>query len=449
MTALFHSAAYRIAFISALAFALATALLGATVYYAAHRAFVEQMDARIAQASDSLLAEMNDDGVAGVREAIRQREANGPDALGYAIFDATGRHVGGQLDTKVAPPGWHQISFHDPVEGADPARAKVTMLPGGYRLIVAADLEPLERIDQTIFTQFGIAFVALLAIGLIGGLILGAYLRRRLTRIDLTARAIIAGDLSHRAPLGPRHDEFDRVSASLNAMLDRIEGLVSNLRQVTSDLAHDLRTPLTRLRQQLERLDGTTDASERARSTETAIDRCDEVLRLFDAILRISELEQGSLKRHFTTVDMGALAIDLAEAHEAVAEEAGRMLQTDITADCLVTGDRELLSQAVINLIENALRHTPDGTAVTLGTRYSARTATIFVSDRGSGIAATDRSRAVERFVRLEAARSTPGHGLGLSLVKAIATAHGGTLVLDDADPGLKASINLPRRVAK
>lgn len=445
MTLLPQSAAYRIALISALAFALATMLLGAAVYYAAHEAFVAQMDAGIAQASDGLLAEWRDDGVAGVREAVRQREAAGPDALGYAIFDPAGRRIGGQLDTAMPSPGWQRIVFRDPDEGADPARAKVTILPGGYRLVVAADLEPLERIDETILTQFGIAFLALLIIGIVGGLMLGAYLKHRLTRIDATARAIIAGDLSRRADIGQRGDEFDRVSASLNAMLDRIEALVSNLRQVTSDLAHDLRTPLTRLRQRLEGLGATSDTPDRIDATDAAIEQCDDVLRLFDAILRISELEQGSLRRHFAPVDLGIIAADLAEAHESVADEVGRTLSTAIAGPCIVYGDRELLSQAVINLIENALRHTPPGTAVTIGTRCSPATASIFVADQGQGIAPSDRTRVTERFVRLETARSTPGHGLGLSLVAAIARAHGGTLALDDANPGLVATISLPR----
>lgn len=445
MKALLSSAAYRIAFLSALAFALATAMLGFAVYYAMHSAFVRQMDSGIAQATDGLLTEARDDGFAGLREAIAQREAGSPDALAYALFTPDGHRIAGQMDTAMPAIGWHRITFHDPVEGADPARAKVTALPRGYRLVVAADLEPLERIDQTILSQFLAALGALVGMGIAAGLILGSYLRRRLHRIDEAAQAIIAGDLSHRAPVGTRGDEFDRVAMSLNAMLDRIEALVLNLRQVTGDLAHDLRTPLTRLRQQLERLSVATDPSRSMAMAESAMEQCDDVLRLFDAILRISELEEGSLKRHFSRVDLGLLADELADAHREIFDDAGKVLTLDVTPGCFVNGDRELLAQAVINLIQNALKHAGDGVLVTLGASCGAGGARIFVADDGPGIAAADRERAMERFVRLEAARSSPGHGLGLSLARAIAEAHGGTLELTDSRPGLRVSLILPR----
>lgn len=445
MKPLLTSAAYRIAFLSALAFALATAMLGFAVYYAAHAAFVRQMDSGIAQATDGLLAEVRDDGFKGLREAIAQREAGGPDALAYALFTPDGRRVAGQLDTTMPPVGWHRIVFHDPVEGSDPARAQVTALPLGHRLVVAADLEPLERIDQMILGQFAAALVALVVIGAAGGLMLGAYLRSRLRRIDETARAIISGDLSRRAGVGPRGDEFDRVAMSLNTMLDRIEALVLNLRQVTGDLAHDLRTPLTRLRQQLERLSTATDQSQSMAAADAAMERCDDVLRLFDAILRISELEEGSLKRHFSCVDLGLLADELADAHREIVDDAGKTLMLDVAPACFVTGDRELLAQAVINLIQNALKYSRDAARIKLGACCEGEHARLFVADDGPGIAPQDRGRATERFVRLEAARSTPGNGLGLSLARAIAEAHGGTLELADSRPGLRVTLILPR----
>ena len=172
------------------------------------------------------MSEYNDDGLRGVIEAIEQREKGGPVSVGYAIFDAGGRRIAGELDTVMPPLGWHSITFVDPQEGIDPARARVTAIGADHRLVVAADLEPLERIDGTILTMFGVAFVALLGLGIVGALLLGAYLRRKLARIDETARAIVAGELSRRMMIGPRHDEFDRVGESLNAMLDRISGIV-------------------------------------------------------------------------------------------------------------------------------------------------------------------------------------------------------------------------------
>lgn len=448
MRTLYRSAAYRMAFACCLVFAVATALLGGAVYYAAHAAFATQMDASIVQAAGGLKAEYHDDGIPGLIEAISQREGHGPDALGYALFDATGRRIGGTLDTPLPPIGWQKISFLDPVEGPDPARALVEPLAAGHRLVVAADLEPLEQIDHTILTLFAGAFVVLLLFGLAGALLLGSYLRRRLARIEATADGIIAGDLSRRMTLGPYDDEFDRVAASLNAMLDRIASLIANLRQVTSDLAHDLRTPLARLRNQLESLQGGIAPGEQRQAVEGAVERADEVLQLFDAILRISELEEGSLRRNFASLDLCRLVEDLGESHAALAEDAGRTLTVETEGSCLVEGDRELIAQALINLIENALRHTPHKTTIRLGARSEADEVVAFVQDDGPGIPEAERARVLERFVRLEASRSTPGHGLGLSLVQAIAIAHGARLTMSGSVGDFEVALHFPKRSA-
>lgn len=444
MKTLLGSAAYRIAFASLLFFALVTLLLGSAVYHAAHAAFARQMDARIAQATKSIVAELGDGGVPGVLEAVRERETRGPDALGYAVFDAKGRHVGGQMQTERSEPGWRRIVFFDPREGPDAARAEVTELPGGYRLVVAADLEPLEEIDRTILMLFGIAFAVLLIVGVVYAFVLGTYLRRRLARMESTATAIMAGDLTRRTAISPRHDEFDRVAGSLNSMLDRIETLVVNLRQVTSDLAHDLRTPLAQLRTRLDLLRERSPDAESRRMAGEAVERTDDVLRLFDAILRIAELEEGGLGRHFVPVDLGALVEELGEIHAPIAEDQERVLVATSEPGCLVTGDRELIAQALINLIENALRHTPPGSRIWLCAKRIDGVPTAFVWDNGAGVAARDRDRIFDRFVRLEASRSTPGHGLGLSLVKAIAAAHRATIVVSDASPGLRVDVRFP-----
>ena len=443
---MFRSAAYRIAFVSSLAFALATLLLGAAVYYAAHAALARQMDAGIEQATNNLMTELHDDGFGGIRDALREREMHGPDALGYALFDPAGRRVAGRMNTMRPELGWHRIVFVDPKEGPDPARALVTALPEGYRLVVASDLEPLEEIDQTILAIFGIACAALVGIGLLSTLLLGGHLRRRLRKIEQTAAAIVAGDLTPRMEIGPTDDEFDRVGASLNAMLDRIEALVVNLRQVTSDLAHDLRTPLARLRNQLEILRERSRDPECSEIADDAVERADDVLRLFEAILRISELDEGGLRRRFGSVDIGGLVAELGEIHAPIADDEGRSLSWTSGLGCIVEGDRELIAQALINLIENALRHAPPGSRISLSASSDAEEVTASVADDGPGIAPEDRKRVVERFVRLESSRSTPGHGLGLSLVKAIAHAHGASIDLRDAAPGLEVRLKFPRR---
>ena len=444
MTVLFRSAAYRIAFASSLAFGLAMLLIGAMAYLAVEAAFARQLDQTIEEDRIALVGEARDDGLPGLIEAISQRERLAGNALGYAVFDAAGHRIAGSLDTAMPPPGWRRISFRDPGEGPDPARAATTMLSHGYRLTVAADLEPVEAITNRLLEVFAIGFAAALAIGTGIALVLGSYLRRRLTHVERIACAFAGGDRLARAAVGKRGDEFDRLAASLNAMLDRIAALVNNLKQVTSDLAHDMRTPLTRLRGQLEELHKVRGA-ERETRIEEALDRTDEILVLFSAILRIAELEEGELRRRFTPIEVAPLVTDLIETHVPLAEDSGHVLEQAECMPCRVLGDRELLAQALINLIENAVRHTPRGSHILVGSRADEHSCRLFVADNGPGIPVQDRARVTERFVRLDEARTSPGHGLGLSLVRAVAEAHGGHLELAGREPGLDATIVVPR----
>ena len=438
------TAAYRIAILSAVCFGVAVLIIGLAVFYAVHSAFEQQIDASIQEATVSLVGDYSDDGLGGLAEAIAIREESSGSVLGFAVFDANGRRIAGKLNTARPAAGWSRIQFRDPVEGADPARALATNLRDRSRLVVAADLEPVEQMDDRILAYFGIGFLAVLILGACFAVALGRYLQARLGAIAKGSRGFATGELGERADVGPRGDEFDQLAISLNAMLDRIDALLCNLRQVTSDLAHDMRTPLTHLRNQLETL-RESPAPDHAALTDAAIERCDDILRLFAAMLRISELEGGALERHFGTVDLGALAREVGEAHVPEAEESGHLLTMTITEGPLVRGDRELLAQAAINLIENALRHTATGSAVQIEAFELNGQAVLQVRDDGPGIAAADRTRATERFVRLDAARSTAGHGLGLSVVKAISEAHGARLELHGADPGLDARIVFER----
>ncbi|WP_162854504.1 sensor histidine kinase [Sphingobium estronivorans] len=442
------SAANRIALWGWLAYAAATLLLGVGVYVATHLAFSRQIDARIEQATNALLVEYHDDGIRGVQSALDQQGVNRPIGLGTALFDVNRIRIAGNLAIPSAPAGWHTIGFDDPGEGREQARVQVTELPGGYRLVVAADLESLEAMDHTILAMFGSAVLALLLLGLGGALLLARYLRKRLESIEATASAIIGGDLEQRADVGAAGDEFDRVAQSLNAMLDRIASLIANLRQVSADLAHDLRTPLSHLRNHLERMRGSQAQAATSASIDEAVAQADNVLALFNAILRISEVEEGSLRRAFTAVDLSALVSELGETLELLAEDEQRILHVAVGSGIRVHGDRELIAQALTNLVENALRHTPPGSVIGLQVRCDDRGALVTVSDNGPGIPEADRERVQQRFVRLQSARFAPGHGLGLSLVRAVAQAHGATFALGDARPGLRAEIRFSRRTA-
>ena len=443
MTNLRASAAYRIAFTYSASFAVATATLGAAVYIVSGSEFRQQRDAAIAAESADLAQTLRTDGWRELAEVIRTREAAGrAGSFSYAIFDNAGRNLVGGLDTSRPAAGWSDIVFLEPDGGPDPARAFSRALPKGRLLVVATDSEPLERIDRTILTLFGFALLAIATLGVVGAMILGNYLRGRLERLSGAAQAIVGGDLDRRMPVGRRGDEFDALSVALNAMLERIAQLVQNLQQVSSDVAHDLRTPLTRLRASLET--ALADPSDRE-PLEDAIRQSDALLSLFSAILRISEVEGGSVKNQLAVVDVSALVRDLGETYGPAITDGGRTLVCRIDDGLFAAGDPELLSQAIINLLDNAQIHTPAGSTITLSVNADDANVGVHVADDGEGVAEADRARITRRFVRLAASRSTRGNGLGLNLVSAIVTAVGGTLRIEDARPGLELTILLPR----
>ncbi len=445
---LLNSSAYRIAFAYAAFFLLLTIILGVAVDHFAHRQMQDELEGQMRDASSALVDEYHHEGWSEFGLAIKEREAgNNPDSLLYAAFTRDGRRVAGSLDASRPPLGWSDLPFRDPLEGPDIARAWAVDLDGNTRLVVAEDLTILTEFDATIARVFAVAFVVIGLLSLIGALILGRYLSARLGHIRHAADEIMASDMQRRIPVGPRGDEFDELAASLNAMLDRISALLQNLRQVSGDLAHDLRTPLARLRNQLETglaVVQTPEAS--ARHLHDALGQTDHLLRMFQAILRISEIEGGGLRQSFRRFSLSELVAELCDSYRSIVEEGKRSLVDAIEPDLLIEGDRELAAQAVINLLDNAQLHTPEGTRISVKLWSDAGQIQLCVADDGEGIAPADRARAVSRFVRLDPARSGPGHGLGLSLVTAIVEGHGGQLALADAAPGLAVTISLPSR---
>jgi len=447
MTRIWASAAYRVAFTYSAVFALAILLLGLAVYYAADADFRNQQDVGIAEESAGLFREYDEGGISDLASAVAGRDAMHPAAAyHYAVFDAAGHRVAGSLLLSRPDVGARDIQIKNAKEGPEAVRALISDLPRGGRLVVASDSEAVKRIDETILSLFAAAFVLVIALGIVGALLLGGYLRQRLSRISGTAQAIMPGDLARRIPVSARGDEFDQLAIALNAMLDRIEQLLDNLRQVSSDVAHDLRTPLARLRNQIECvLDGPGDPQSHRPALKRALAQSDDLLALFSAILRISEVESGALKRHFARVDVSEIAGDLAESYTPAVLDGGRTLTASIMPDLATLGDRELIAQAAINLLDNAQRHTPAGTAIAIEVKTIGNDIALAVTDTGSGVAAADRALITRRFARLEASRTTPGHGLGLNLVAAIAAAHSGRLAIEDNHPGLRVTLLLPK----
>lgn len=438
-----RSAAYRIAIANFLVSAIGLALLGLVVFAAMHIAFVRQLDAMVSDDAQTLVDEYHAGGLNELKEAIAVREAShSPTRLLYALFSPDGRRIAGSLQAPRPPLGVHDIIFNDPQEGPDSGRGIAIDIAPRVRLLVAADREWVERIDQIVISVFVVAFAAACLVALFVALLFGSYLRQRLNSISGTAKAIIAGDIRERMPVSGRRDEFDQLAVTLNRMLDRIEGLLENLRQVSSDVAHDLRTPLTQLRTHLER--GKHLSDDPATLIDGAIEQLDHALSLFSAILRIAEVEAGETRRYFTTVDMTSLATELAESFAPAVHDSGRALLWSIQPNIFVFGDRELLAQAAINLIENAQCHTPGGTVIRLTLTGVGGAVSLQVVDNGPGVSKSDLPRIVKRFARLESSRNTAGYGLGLNLVSAVAKLHGGRLLLKNDAPGLSATIELP-----
>jgi signal transduction histidine kinase len=437
------SAAYRIAFINLGAYAAGLAVLGVIVFAVMHIAFSRQLDSMVSDEAQTLQDEYRGGGNGELAEAIAERESlNSPTRMVYAVFAPDGRRLYGSLPASRPPLGLRPIVFQDPQEGPDKARAMTVDVSPNERLVVAADSDWLEAIERTVIVIFSVAFLGFVLVGFAGSVILGSYLQRRLQSISGSAEAIIRGDIRRRMPVGPRKDEFDQLAATLNRMLDRIEGLLDNLRQVSSDIAHDLRTPLARLRNRLER--GTLDEPGADRLIADAIHQLDEVLSLFAAILRVAEVESGETKRFFAPVDISALLTELAESYAPAFEDQGRVFLWSIEPGLEVEGDRELLAQSMANLLENAQRHTPGDTVVRMTGSSAGQLVCMQVADNGPGVPKADLARITKRFARLESSRNTQGHGLGLSLVTAVARLHGGRLALKNTAPGLAATVELP-----
>jgi signal transduction histidine kinase len=434
---LWRSAAYRIAFVYAAAFALATLLLGVAVYFVGDAAFRQQHDSVLAEEMEDLTREgLGQSLVHELEERSRLRTRRD---FAYALFDSTGRRIGGSLDIARPSAGFSFVRFHDLEGELEFGRAKAVNLSDGTRLVVALDSEGIETIDRAMLTLFSIAFAAIVMVSAIGALVLGRYLRKRLSTISQTATAIVSGHGERRIAVSQRGDEFDEVALALNAMLDRIESLMENLRQVSSDVAHDLRKPLLRLRNQLD-LVGRVEGAELR-----AMELVDEMLTLFAAILHIAEVEGGGLEHLFTQVDLSAHAGSIADAYAPAFADSGHKFDWTVAPAIAVLGDRGLLAQLIANLLDNARIHTPSGTSIRLELAAAGPVSQLTVVDDGPGVPAFEREQLLRRFFRAEASRTTPGNGLGLALVAAAASVHGGTATVEDAEPGLKVTITLPR----
>jgi signal transduction histidine kinase len=429
----------------------ALALLG--FLYVATAGVMERQTADTIQAEIAGLAEQyRSQGLSGLREVIERRSAAQPHrAAVYLLTDPLGERIAGNLDRwpDVEPDagGWINFSVQVPTgDTSERRRAHAASfgLDGGFRLLVGREVEDRLQIQSLIKQAIGWGLALTLLLGLAGGFAISRGMLGRVDAINRTTRRIMAGELGQRIALSGSRDEFDELAANLNAMLDQIERLLQGMRQVTDNIAHDLRTPLNRLRSRIEvALMGEPDRAESRAVLEQTLVDAETMINTFNALLEIARAEAGSDRAGFEPVDLAKLCQDVAELYEPLAEDQGVIFGRSCPVDAWVRANGHLLAQAIANLLDNAIKYTPAGGRVRLAVERLPGRFAITVADSGPGIPAADRERVLERFVRLDATRSTPGNGLGLSLVAAVARLHGAELKLGDNRPGLTVRFEL------
>ncbi|HXY88982.1 MAG TPA: ATP-binding protein [Xanthobacteraceae bacterium] len=454
---LFRTTAFKIVAVYLLVFALFAA--GVVFYLARHTQ--QLVVSQITETVDLEVRNLSEQyGIGGVRrlvDLVDQRAAQ-PGSNLYLVTTYAGDSLAGNIVdlpmSVMQNEGWSEIAYRNSEAGnvakASRALVRVVSLPGGFRLLVGRDFEERDRLRQILAQPARWAVVLLVVMGVAGGIFVARRVLKRIDAMTATNERIMAGDLSGRLAVTGSGDEFDRLANSLNAMLERIEALMSGLKQVSDNIAHDLKTPLTRLRNRTEEALRTakSEADYRA-ALEATIEESDGLIRTFDALLMIARAEAGEARQGMTDFDANDVAKSVVELYEPLAEEKGLRLAADIDGPLPVHGSRELVGQALANLVDNAIKYGAAGGAsgeneIRVATHRENGSALLTVADRGRGIPAADRGRAIERFVRLETSRTRPGVGLGLSLASAVARLHGGELRLDDNAPGLRVTLALP-----
>ena len=451
---LFRTTAFKLAVVYSIVFAAAASIVvfnvGRQVRIVLEDQIAETLDADIRGLADQYTQGGVQQVVASIERRIKQ-----PGGDIYLLTTFNGDPIVGNVAT--LPTGtFNQPSLIETVyqrtgekEAKHHALARLFILPGNYRLLVGHDVEELENLRLILRRALGSSLFWLVAIGAIGGLLVARRVLLRVDAMSASAAAIMGGDLAERLPVGGSGDELDRLAENLNAMLARIEMLLKGMKEVSDNIAHDLRTPLTRLRNNADaaiRQQG--DPAAQHESLEKIIGESDELIKIFDALLTIARAESGSGPK-MEDLDVAQIAGDVAELYEAAAEERDVAFSSEIEPALCVRGNRELIAQALANLLDNGLKYgVPPAPGASAALRLTAHRrgalVQLAVEDRGPGVPEADRNRVLERFVRLEASRTMPGSGLGLSLVAAIARLHGGALRLEDNAPGLRAIIALP-----
>ena len=456
---LFRATAFKLSLVYLVVFTIFAFFLLGYVAWNTRRVLTDQIIGTIEAEITGLEEQYR---LGGLRRLVTivERRSRQPGASLYLVTTPTGERIAGNVGS-LAPgtldeSGWKEIAYGRNEESdATPhsAIARIYILTSGFRLLVGRDLEDRARLREVIWRAFGWSLLLIVVLGCAGGWFVTRRVLKRVDAMTETTRTIMAGDLSGRLPVGGADDELDRLAQNLNAMLERIGELMAGMKEVSDNIAHDLKTPLTRLRNKADQALRTAHTPEEFRAAlEATIEESDNLIRIFNALLMIAHLEAGNARETMADFDAADVARGVAELYDALAEEAGVILDVSVDEPLPVRGSRELLGQAVANLVDNALKYgAPRAGAsagpITVSATRDGDYAVITVADHGPGVPEADRGRVLERFVRLAAARTRPGFGLGLSLAAAVARLHGGALRLGDNAPGLRAVLSVPIRV--
>jgi signal transduction histidine kinase len=419
-------------------------ILLSVIFLSTTRFMRHQIDDTVTNEIEEILTDSPSERLDALRGVV-QVLARHPSGFYYLLQDSRGAVEAGNLpalDPREGVREWPKASSKARASPFSAIRGRGLKLPDAY-LFVGWSTHQLLEMEEMVVRSFAWGLAGSIVLALVGGLIMSGRLMHRIETISTTSRAIIGEDLDKRLPVTRAGDELDHLADSINAMLDRIAALMNDLRQVTTDIAHDLRTPLTRLRQRLELAIRPEGADSARRTLENAVVEIDSILAIFGALLRIAQIESGNRRIGFKAVQLSDLLTTIAELYRPMAEENGQTLIEAIESPLTISGERELLMQLFANLIENALRHSPRGSTIKVAAGKDGRLVRVSVTDNGHGIPEHLRGKVLQRFYRLESSRTTVGNGLGLSLASAIVKVHDATLDLSDAGPGLRATVLL------
>jgi hypothetical protein len=443
--------AFRIVALYLAIFAVSAASIVGFTYWNTVRALNKQTDDVVDSDISALRERYLRFGLGGLTDLIVNRSSHGAGAL-YLLADSDNRPIVGNLDSwpdiTVASGNVVEFDYERRSGGRTEdrrARGQQFTLTGGFYLLVARDIAERYQTERLFSTTLPWSLLLMILLGLLGGILISRNFLTRLDLINRTSREIMAGDLSRRLPLGRSGDEFDTLAVNLNRMLERTERLMRGMRDVTDSIAHDLRTPLNRLRNRLEGVlasigpDGAG-----AQEIEAAVEETDHLIGTFNALLLIAEAEAGVARESMEQVDLRRIVEGVAELYGPLADEKGMTLSIPPSGAAIIACNPRLIGQALANMLDNAIKYTPAGGRVMVALEHTPAGTALHVADSGPGIPTEDRVRVLERFVRLEASRHSPGTGLGLSLVAAVARLHDAKLELSDNNPGLKVTLLFP-----